>query len=831
MINFKNRELFTIDDSRFTSLLIFRPKIHFMHSCLPFVLLLLSFKLSAQKHPLRLWFREPASYWEATLPLGNGRLGAMPNGGVLNENIVLNDITLWSGAKQDADQPGAYQYLDTIQQLLFAGKNVEAQEVMSKYFVCKGAGSGHGHGANVPYGSYELLGNLGIQYDYGVDTTKLQPVNYSRELLLDNAIATTQFTINNTKYVREYFTSFDDDVIAIKLSASQLQKINCTLILNRPERFATSATGNTLQMVGQLNKGTDGKGMQYKVKLTVQLNGGRVITANNSLQIKNANSAVIYISAATNYKDPGYTTTIDKLLAKASQKNYAQQKATHIKNYQQLFQRASLTIAGNNKDDLPTDQRLAAFATDSTDNGLPALYFQFGRYLLIGSTRPGLLPPNLQGLWANTINTPWNGDYHLNINIQMNHWPLEVTNLGMLNEPFFSLVKGLVQPGEKTAKAYYNANGWVAHVITNVWAYTSPGEHYSWGSFNTGSAWLCQMLWDHYEFTGDTAYLRKLYPILKGSAEFYLSTLVKEPTHGWLVTAPSNSPENAFVLPDGRKANVCEGPTMDNQIIRYLFTATAEACDRLHIDAAFKGTLQKAMSQLPPNQIGKDGRLMEWLKEYPEAEPHHRHVSHLWGLYPASEINTSTTALANAAKASLLGRGDEGTGWSLAWKINLWARLHDGDHAFLILKKLLKPVRDTKTNMSNGGGSYANLFCAHPPFQIDGNFGGTAGIAEMLIQSQDSVIELLPALPRTWKAGQFTGLRVRGGAMVSAKWTANQVREATITAATANIFVIKKPVAAKKVQLTQNNKISYTSGNTLRVIMKKGETVKLIFEL
>jgi alpha-L-fucosidase 2 len=754
----------------------------------------------------------------------------MPDGGVAKENIVLNDITLWSGGPQDADLPGAYKYLDTIQQLLFAGKNVEAQDVMSSHFICKGEGSGKAHGANIPYGSYQVLGNLGIQYDYGVDTNHLQPLNYVRSLSLDNAIATTKFTINNITYSREYFTSFGDDVIAIKLSASQLQKINCVLTLNRPERFKTSAAGNVLQMAGQLNNGTDGKGMIYKVKLQVQANGGKVIASNNSLQIKNANSAVIYISAGTSYKTPAYAATVDKLLAKALQKSYEQQKAAHEKNYRQLFQRASLTLEGTSRDDLPIDKRLEAFATDSSDNGLPALYFQFGRYLLIGSARAGLLPPNLQGLWSNTVNTAWNGDYHLNINIQMNHWPLEVTNLPMLNDPFFGLVKGMVAPGEKTAKAYYNAPGWVAFVLTNVWQYTSPGENYAWGSFNTGSAWLCQMLWNHYEFTQDTTYLRKLYPILKGSAEFYLSTLVKEPTHGWLVTAPSNSPENAFILPDGRKANVCEGPTMDNQIIRYLFTATAEACDRLHIDADFKKALEKTVVQLPPNQVGKDGRLMEWLKEYQEAEPHHRHVSHLWGLYPASEINRSTPQLASAAKATLIGRGDEGTGWSLAWKINLWARLHEGDHAFLILQRLLKPVRATKMNFTNGGGTYANLFCAHPPYQIDGNFGGTAGIAEMLLQSADSVIEFLPALPQAWKAGHFAGLCVRGGAEVSASWLNRQVREVTIRATHDHTFVIRKPKTAKNVQIKKNNKISNTSNDTIHVSMRNGDTVQLVFE-
>lgn len=788
-------------------------------------------KVNAQQPPLRLWYDAPATYWEAAVPLGNGRLGAMPDGGVIKENVVLNDITLWSGAPQDADLPGAYEYLDTIQHLLFAGKNVEAQDIMASHFICKGVGSARAKSANEPYGSYQLLGNLGIAYDYGADTASLKPVHYKRELSLNNALATTTFTINNITYNREYFTSFDDDVIAIKLSASQLQHINCVFTLDRPERFATSASGNTLQMEGQLNNGTDGRGMLYKVKLQVQARGGQVIAAGNRLQIKNADAAVIYISAGTSYKAPAYAATVDKWLATALKKNYTQQKAAHITKYRQLFQRAAVTIEGSNRDDLPTDKRLEAFVTDSSDNGLPALYFQFGRYLLIGSARAGLLPPNLQGLWANTVQTPWNGDYHLNINIQMNHWPLEVTNLPMLNDPFFELVNGMIANGEKTANAYYRAKGWVSFVLTNLWQFTSPGENYTWGSFNTGSAWLCQMLYSHYEFTQDTAYLRKLYPILKGSAEFYLSTLVKEPSHGWLVTAPSNSPENAFMLPDGRKANVCEGPTMDNQIIRYLFTVTAEACDRLQLDDGFKQALQRTVVQLPPNQVGKDGRLMEWLKEYQEAEPHHRHVSHLWGLYPAGEINMNTPALAKAARASLIGRGDEGTGWSLAWKMNLWARLHDGDHAFLVLQRLLRPVRATNMNFTNGGGTYANLFCAHPPYQIDGNFGGTAGIAEMLIQGVDSTIELLPALPRAWKAGQFAGLCVRGGAQVAAKWRDRQVREMSITATAAHTFLIRKPKAAKNVQIKKNNKILNTSDATIRVNMRPGETVKLVFEV
>lgn len=796
-------------------------------------ILLFSIKLKAQQQPqppLRLWYDAPATYWEACVPLGNGRLGAMPDGGVLKENIVLNDITLWSGAPQDADQPGACKYLDTIQQLLFAGKNIAAQEIMSKHFVCKGEGSGRGNGANVPYGSYQVLGSLGIQYDYKTGGDSFTCSQYHRELSLNKAVATTQFTVNNTRYAREYFTSFDDDVIVIRLAANEHGKINCRFTLNRPERYTTKAAGNELRMWGQLNNGTDGKGMQYLVKMHVTTDGGKVIAADSALDVSNANTVVIYISAGTSYKDAAYQQTCSSRLAGALKKSYQVQQANHIKKYSALFQRATVELEGASGDSLPTDKRLAAFAAAPADNALPVLYFQYGRYLLISSTRAGLLPPNLQGLWANTLATPWNGDYHLNINIQMNHWPLEVTNLPMLNEPFYTLVKGLVKPGEKTAKAYYNGKGWVAHVITNIWQYTSPGEHYSWGSFNTGSAWLCQMLWNHYEFTRDTAYLRQLYPVLKGSAAFYLSTLVKEPSHGWLVTAPSNSPENAFILPDGSKANVCAGPAIDNQIVRYLFTATIAACNELHIDAAFKTALEKARAQLPPNQIGKDGRLMEWLNEYQEAEPHHRHVSHLWGLYPGSEINAATTQLVNAAKASLVARGDEGTGWSLAWKINLWARLHEGDHAFLLLRQLLKPVHSTKTNMVNGGGSYDNLFCAHPPFQIDGNFGGAAGIAEMLVQSQDSIITFLPALPLAWETGGFNGLCVRGGAAASANWQGGKLMQASITAHVNNRFLITKPAGVQKIVL-QKNGVRYpvSGGNLVLVTLTKGQKATLVF--
>lgn len=810
-------------------------KKHFLLTCLPVILLLsASAEADGALQPIRLWYRQPATTWEECLPLGNGRLGAMPDGNIYNENMVLNDITLWSGSPQDADREGAVKYLPAIRKLLFEGKNDQAEKLINQSFICKGAGSGHGSGANVPYGSYQVLGNLHLSYDYGEDTSMIKPRNYTRELSLDSAVARCSYTINGVTYHREYFTSFPDDVIIVRLSADQPGKINVTLSLNRPERYSVSVQDNELDMAGQLNNGTDGKGMRYIARVRMKPEGGKLIAGDSTLQLKQANAVVIYISAGTDFWNMPFTQHTLELLHTAMKRPFKEALTAHVRAYQRLFTRASLSLGNKNKASaaLPTDERLTAFAKDPTDNGLPVLYFQYGRYLLISSTRPGLLPPNLQGLWANTIQTPWNGDYHLDINIQMNHWPLEVTNLPMLNGPFFTLVKNLVKPGEKTAKAYYNGKGWVAHVITNVWGYTSPGEDASWGATNSGSGWLCQMLWDHYAFTGDMDYLRKIYPVIKGSAAFYLSTLVKDPDNGWLVTAPSNSPENAFRLPDGKTAHVCVSPTIDNQIIRELFTHVITAARALKADAGFRLQLEKAKRQLPPNRVGKDGRLMEWLQEYPEVEPHHRHVSPMWGLYPGNEISvTATPKLADASIAFLEGRGDEGTGWSLAWKINLWARLGEGDHAFRLLKDLLRPTEKTGYNMVNGGGTYPNLFDAHPPFQIDGNFGGSAGIAEMLLQSQDGYIDLLPALPGQWADGSFTGLCVRGGGVIDAKWESGKIRSAEITASVPNNFRVKIPRWVKKAELQQGRqtKTLQPSGGFINIPLKKGEQARILF--
>jgi len=783
---------------------------------------------------LRLWYNHPAITWEECIPLGNGRLGAMPDGGVLKENIVLNDITLWSGGPQDADKVGAVKHLPEIRKLLFEGKNAEAEELVNKTFICKGAGSGNGNGANVPYGSYQVLGNLHLQYNYAGDTSFLKPFNYVRELSLDSAVAECSYRLNGVTYHREYFTSFSDDVFIIRITADQPGKISFTVSLDRPEKYQTSVHNNELQMEGQLNNGTDGKGMRYLTRVRVKRDGGKLISGDRTLRIQDANSVLIYISSATNFRQVPYKEKSLALINAAISKTYQTQKASHIRVYQNLFHRASLSLDNKNEEKaaLPTDERLIAFTKDPSDNGLPVLYFQYGRYLLISSTRPGLLPPNLQGLWTNTIQTPWNGDYHLDINIQMNSWPLNVTNLPMLNEPFYSLVKGLVEPGEKTAKVYYGGKGWVAHVITNVWGYSSPGESASWGATNSGSGWLCEMLWRHYLFTLDEEYLKKIYPIIKGSAAFYLSTLVKDPNNGWLVTAPSNSPENAFRLTNGKAVHVCAGPTIDNQIIRELFNHVVAASKILKKDDNFRQQILNAEKQLPPNKIDKNGRLMEWLEPYEEVEPQHRHLSPLWGMYPGNEITMQATPkLAEGAKALLIRRGDISTGWSLAWKINLWARLKDGNHAFSLLKDLLRPTAQKGFNMVDGGGTYPNLFDAHPPFQIDGNFGGTAGIAEMLVQSEEGYIDLLPALPDQWPDGDFTGLCARGGGILNLEWKDHQIKSLEITPTVMNHFKIKVPDYVRLVKTEYKNKttILHPSKGFIDISLNKGYPVKLLF--
>lgn len=777
------------------------------------------------KPDLRLWYKAPAQMWEEALPLGNGRLGIMPDGGIARENITLNDITMWSGCVDDTRNPEALKYLPQIRQLLMEGKNDKAQELMYKYFACGGQGSAFGNGAEAPYGSYQILGNMHLRQGFREDSAQ-EYKNYERGLSLNRAVAWTKFQVGEVDYIREYFVSYPDDIIVIKLSSGKKGRLDFDVALDRPENFSCYSNDGVVYMEGQLHNGKDGKGTRYLAQMKVIQEGGRQVADSAEIHVQGATTAYILLSAGTNLLNADFEHTVATLLAKASEEEYERLKARHIAAWQEPFERVALDL-GNTPDTLPTDVRLWRFQKQE-DPGLAALYFQYGRYLMLSGTRENSLPLNLQGLWAKTIRTPWNGDYHLNINLQMNYWPSEVGNMPELHQPLMQLVKGLVPSGEVTARTFYGADGWVAHMMTNPWQYTAPGEHASWGATNTGGAWLCEHLWEHYVFTLDQNYLREVYPVMKGAAQFFLSSMIEEPVHGWLVTAPSSSPENGFYMPGSRTpVYVCMGPTMDVQIVKELFTNTIHAAGILNQDSDFVKELQQALEKLPPMQISsKGGYLQEWLEDYEETDVHHRHVSHLYGLHPSNQISvTETPELAEAARKTLERRGDGGTGWSRAWKINFWARLRDGNRANKLLKNLLTPVVADGKVIYGGGGSYPNLFCAHPPFQIDGNLGGCAGIAEMLIQSQHGYVELLPALPDAWKDGSFKGLCVRGGGVVDAAWKAGKLQYLTLTARADNTFKIKIPEEAVEVVVGQEKQ--KVKEGFIEVTLKKGEKAEI----
>lgn len=758
-----------------------------------------------------IWFDAPAKNFTESSPLGNGRLGAMMFGGIHDERIVLNESSVWSGSRQDADRPDAYKVLPKIRQLLLEGKNKEAEDLVNANFTCKGPGSGGGQ-----YGCYQVLGNLHLSFH---DDTNAPVTNYRRELNLNDAVARMKFTCGGVTFTREMFVSAPAQVMVLRLTASQPGQISFDVTLDRPERFQTMTDGqNSLLMTGQLDNGVNGKGVRYAARVRLLNHGGRVSANGDVVRVNNANEVVLLISGATDYQGFAGRETKDPLVASLNDLNRAVKHSfksllqAHIADYQKYFQRVSLCLepadkAAANK---PTPERIAWAKREGGDPSLAALYFNFGRYLLISSSRPGGLPPNLQGIWAEEIHTPWTGDWHLDVNVQMNYWPAEVCNLSDLTQPLFDLIASLQKPGAKTAHDYYDARGWVAHVITNPWGFTSPGEGASWGSYSGGSAWLCQHLWDHYLFTRDRKFLKRAYPIMKGAALFYSDMLIEEPAHHWLVVAPANSPENQFEMTNGQQASICMGPTVIQQQVRYLFAACIESSQILGVDKDFRSELIAKRVRLSPTQISPDGRIMEWLKPYKEADPHHRHVSHLWGLYPGDEISPYTTPeLAQAARKSLEMRGDDGVGWSLAYKADLWARLGDGNHAWLLVQKALNPAYGMDIRYDAGGGVYPNLFDTCPPFQIDGNFGTTAAIAEMLVQSRDGIIYLLPALPDAWKDGDVAGLCARGGFELSISWRDGALKQVSIRS-----------------QADQSCQIQY-GGREINLTMRKGENVTL----
>jgi alpha-L-fucosidase 2 len=775
---------------------------------------------------LALRFDTPAAVWEETLPLGNGRIGMMPDGGIDKEIIVLNDITMWSGSEDpEALNPEALSYLPEIRELLLAGKNEEAQHIMYNHFRCGGLGSAFGNGKDAPYGCFQMLGNMHISYSYPKNG---EVRNYVRTLSLNDAVASTTFTKGETTYTREYMASHTNDVLAIRVAADKRGSVSFEVSLSRPERVNVSVKENTLVMEGQLNDGYNtGKGVRYLTKVEIVNKGGELTASDSTLTITHADEATIIVSTSTDMLNKNYTSTIDSLLEQAKKISFEKMKRAHIASYKEKFDRVELQL-GEQDNTTPTNERLTGFQTND-DPAFAALYFQYGRYLMISGTNENSLPLNLQGLWTNQVQTPWNGDYHLNINVQMNYWPMEVCNLSELHKSLINFTQSIVPSGKATAKTFYGANGWLAHMMSNPWKFTAPGEHASWGATITGGAWLCEHLWEHYAFTQDKEYLRAVYTTLAGAAQFFLNSMIAEPKNGWLVTAPSSSPENAFYMPGSNSpVYVCMGPTMDVQIVKELFTNVLSAAKILGIEDETTANIRKALPKLPPMQVSPEGYLQEWLEDYKEVDPRHRHVSHLYGLYPSNQISPNNTPeLAAAAFKTLERRGDAGTGWSRAWKINFWARLHNGNRAYKLLKSLLEPTSGSKVQMNDGAGTCSNLFCAHPPFQIDGNLGGTAGIAEMLIQSQNGYIQLLPALPDNWSTGSFKGLRVRGGAEVDATWSDNRLSSATIKAITGNIFNVKVPdyVAA----VIHNGKEITTANAYVSVVLKAGQEAKLWF--